>query len=75
MDTQHAYKALFNVESNDPVIKNMYVSYITKDGTHHKENFTDEKEFKKFKEHVKNDPDVTDFHASYTEKRIHNEDV
>lgn len=75
MDTQHVYKALLNVEKNQPVSKNMYVSYITKDGENHKENFTDEKKFKRFIEHVKVDPDVTDFYASYTEKRYQDDSL
>jgi hypothetical protein len=73
MDSYNIIQKLNTIADAEPSFKNMSIKYETKTGNIHNENFTDFKKFMAFLKHVKSDPDVVDYHASYTEKRMKND--
>lgn len=73
MDTYDTVNRLRKIADNDRTIISMYVKYITKSGNEHVETFTDYKKFNQFRNHVKTDPDVVTFQASFSEKRLPND--
>jgi hypothetical protein len=70
MDSYNIIQKLNTIADSEPSFKNMTVRYETKAGNVYYENFTDMTKFMSFIKHVKSDPDVVDYHASYTEKRM-----
>ena len=73
MDSYNIIQKLNTIADSEPSFRNMSVRYETKSGKIHNQNFTDFKKFMSFLKHVKSDPDVVDYSASFTEKRIKND--
>lgn len=65
-DIRHKLRSIEN--DNTITSKNMMVSVILQDGTKSIANFTDETKFAEFIKQIKNDPSVTSYNISYTEK-------
>ena len=65
-DIRHKLRSIEN--DNTITSKNMMVSVILQDGTKSIVNFTDETKFAEFIKQIKNDPSVTSYNISYTEK-------
>jgi len=70
MDTYDTVNRLRKIADSERTIVSMYVKYFTKSGNEHVETFTDFNKFVQFKNHVKSDPDVVSFQASFSEKRL-----